>query len=127
MQLAAVPVPTTVVGFEVSTSCASLGNGSVLQEPSGLPEGGNAPESPRTWSPTTNRIHRLRWTIRRSPPELEAELELGAEPELEPGPASELVSPEEPLVELSARSREDQAERSNTENGETHDDLPQAG
>jgi hypothetical protein len=46
VQLAAVPVPTTVVGFDVSTSCPWLGSGKVLQEPSGLPAGGNAPESP---------------------------------------------------------------------------------
>src|SRR5579883_3145728 len=46
VQLAAVPVPTTVVGLEVSASFIWLGTGSVLQDPSGLPAGGNAPASP---------------------------------------------------------------------------------
>jgi hypothetical protein len=46
VQLAAVPVPTTVVGLEVSASVIWLGRGSVLQEPSGLPADGNAPASP---------------------------------------------------------------------------------
>jgi hypothetical protein len=40
VQLAGVPVPTTVVGLLVSTGCASLGRGSVVQPPSGLPAGG---------------------------------------------------------------------------------------
>ena len=37
VQLSGVPLPTTVVGFETSTNCASAGT---AQLPSGLPAGG---------------------------------------------------------------------------------------
>jgi hypothetical protein len=45
VQLAGVPLPTTVVGWLVSTACASAGNVSVVQEPLGLPATGNVPAS----------------------------------------------------------------------------------
>jgi hypothetical protein len=46
VQDAGVPVPTTVVGDEVSTSWVCVGRVKVVQEPFGLPAEGNAPESP---------------------------------------------------------------------------------
>src|SRR5271169_1374790 len=41
VQLAGVPVPTTLVGCEVSTGWAWLGRAKVVQEPSGFPAGGS--------------------------------------------------------------------------------------
>jgi hypothetical protein len=41
-----VPLPTTVVGWLVSTGCASAGNVSVVQEPVGFPATGNVPGVP---------------------------------------------------------------------------------
>ncbi len=43
VQLAAVPVPMTVVGLEVSMSCASAGNVRLVHEPSGFPAVGSGP------------------------------------------------------------------------------------
>jgi hypothetical protein len=50
VQLAAVPVPTTVVGLDVSASDIWLGGASVLHEPSGFPATGNAPASPASFA-----------------------------------------------------------------------------
>jgi|HubBroStandDraft_6_1064221.scaffolds.fasta_scaffold52427_1 hypothetical protein len=44
VQLDGVPVPTTVVGWLVSTGCASAGRVSVVQEPLGFPATGNVPD-----------------------------------------------------------------------------------
>jgi hypothetical protein len=46
VQLGGVPVPTTVVGWLLSTGCASAGNVSVVQEPVGFPATGDVPEDP---------------------------------------------------------------------------------
>jgi hypothetical protein len=46
VQLDAVPVPTTVVAWLVSTGSASAGNVSVVQEPVGFPATGTVPASP---------------------------------------------------------------------------------
>jgi hypothetical protein len=43
---AAVPVPTTLVGWEVSTSWVSGGTVIAVHDPVGLPGAGNVPESP---------------------------------------------------------------------------------
>jgi hypothetical protein len=46
VQLDGRPVPTTVVGWLVSTGCASAGKVSVVQEPVGFPATGDVPEDP---------------------------------------------------------------------------------
>lgn len=46
MQLDGIPAPTTVVGWLVSTGCASTGSVSVVQEPLGFPAAGNIPDGP---------------------------------------------------------------------------------
>jgi hypothetical protein len=46
VQLDAAPVPTTVLGWLVSTGCASAGNVNVVQEPVGFPAIGSAAEGP---------------------------------------------------------------------------------
>jgi hypothetical protein len=46
VQLDGVPVPTTVVGWLVSTGCASAGSVSVVHEPLGFPATGKVPEDP---------------------------------------------------------------------------------
>src|SRR5580658_3138556 len=53
VQLAGVPVPTTVVGLLVSTACASGGSVSVVHEPLGFPAAGNPPSPDVPASPPT--------------------------------------------------------------------------
>jgi hypothetical protein len=79
VQLDAIPAPTTVVGWLVSTGCASAGSVSVVQEPLGFPAAGNIPEGPASLEPP-----------------LEAPPSLDPLPEL----ATSLVAPEVALLPL---------------------------
>jgi len=85
VQLAEVPMPTTVVGLLVSTGCASAGSVSVVQEPLGFPATGNPP------SPDVP-LEAPAWP--ESPPELELSL---AGPELVPLDPAPLDVPLAPL------------------------------
>jgi hypothetical protein len=79
VQLDGIPAPTTVVGWLVSTGCASAGSVSVVQEPLGFPAAGNIPEGPAS---------------------LEAPLEAPASLDPPPELATPLVAPEVALLPL---------------------------